>query len=327
MRFERSEQLIHLALMMQSSASGVGLKEIQDTFEVGRRTAERMRDAIIRIFPNTDECRRDDNTKAWKIITLKSPEFVEFSADDLAQMKMAIDILSAENLSTYANNLQTIWLKMKSTAKTTSLSRIETDLEAILEAEGYAMRPLPKPKISPPILMGIRESIKACQKIRIIYHSRLKSETTERLIHPYGLLYGMRHYLIAWCEASNGLRAFSLSNIKELTVSNESFIRDPDFNLRQHAARSFGAYQEEPFKVIWKFSANVAEDVKENHFHPTQTIEPQEDGSVIVTFIAGGSKEMCWHLLTWEGEVEIIEPQALKEEYKNMVRKIYGQIS
>ena len=45
MRLEKSEQLLKLALMMQSSTEGVGLQEIQEEFEVGRRTAERMRDA------------------------------------------------------------------------------------------------------------------------------------------------------------------------------------------------------------------------------------------------------------------------------------------
>ncbi len=67
MRLEKSEQLLHLAMMMQGSTEGVGLANIQEEFEVGRRTAERMRDAIFRLFPQIEEIRQDDKTKRWRI--------------------------------------------------------------------------------------------------------------------------------------------------------------------------------------------------------------------------------------------------------------------
>ena len=40
MRFEKSEQLLHLAMLMQVSTEGVCLNDIQEEFGVGRRTAE-----------------------------------------------------------------------------------------------------------------------------------------------------------------------------------------------------------------------------------------------------------------------------------------------
>jgi predicted DNA-binding transcriptional regulator YafY len=32
---------------------------------------------------------------------------------------------------------------------------------------------------------------------------------------------------------------------------------------------------------------------------------------VLVEFTAGGLREMCWHLFTWGGEVEIVRPKRL----------------
>lgn len=65
MRFEKAEQLLQLAEMMQGSSEGIGLADIQERFDVGRRTAERMRDAVIRIFPNVEERVQEDKIKRW----------------------------------------------------------------------------------------------------------------------------------------------------------------------------------------------------------------------------------------------------------------------
>lgn len=327
MRFEKSEQLLHLAMMMQGSTEGVALADIQQEFEVGRRTAERMRDAISRLFPQLEEIRQDDKTKRWRIPSGSLSGVLQLNAEDLAEIQTAVDMMKKENMGIHAENLNRTWLKLKGLMRREAVNRIETDLEALLEAEGHAMRPGPKPKINPQVLYVLREAIKAFRKVRITYHSRFKGDVTERVVCPYGFVYGVRHYLIAWCDEANSLRTFSLSNIQEITLLPDSYCKDPDFDLKTYAERSFGVYQEEPCKVVWKFTSNVADEVREHHFHPSQEIKEQPDGSIIVTFTAGGWKEMCWYLMTWEGEVEVLEPESLKKSYAEMVGKIMKGIA
>jgi predicted DNA-binding transcriptional regulator YafY len=43
-------------------------------------------------------------------------------------------------------------------------------------------------------------------------------------------------------------------------------------------------------------------------------LEETADGSLIVHFRAGGLREMCWHVFTWGGTIEILEPVELKDE-------------
>ncbi|WP_353144428.1 hypothetical protein [Paracoccus sp. (in: a-proteobacteria)] len=52
MRHSRQEDLLRLAVMMQGSVEGVSVSDIGQTFGVSRRMAERMRDAVLRAFPN-----------------------------------------------------------------------------------------------------------------------------------------------------------------------------------------------------------------------------------------------------------------------------------
>ena len=47
-------------------------------------------------------------------------------------------------------------------------------------------------------------------------------------------------------------------------------------------------------------------------WHPTQTIEDQADGSVVVRFRASGMRELAWHLFTWGEQATILEPDRLK---------------
>ena len=47
-------------------------------------------------------------------------------------------------------------------------------------------------------------------------------------------------------------------------------------------------------------------------WHPTQTIEDQADGSVVVRFRASGMRELAWHLFTWGEQATILETERLK---------------
>lgn len=326
MRLEKSEQLLKLALMMQASTEGIGLQDIQEEFEVGRRTAERMRDALLSLFPHVEELRADGKTKRWRLPSGAIAGLIQISAEDLAEMKTAIQLLRKDGLTHHAENLDKLWLKIKGRLKPETAASIETDLEALLEAEGHAMRPGPRPRINAHVLYILREAIKGFCKVKLTYYGRVKGTTTTRIVHPYGFVYGLRHYLIAWCEQAKALRSFSLPNIVDVSLTDVPYRKDPSFSLKEYAERSFGVFQEEPYDVVWRFSPAVAEAVSEQHFHPNQVIEPQKDGSIIVKFKAGGFKEMCWYLMTWEGYAEILEPAHLRKAYEDMITTLKSSL-
>lgn len=67
MRFTKAESLLRLAIWLQTSHVGVGLRDIEEEFGVSRRTAERMRDAISRLLPDLVELKSYDGKKRWRI--------------------------------------------------------------------------------------------------------------------------------------------------------------------------------------------------------------------------------------------------------------------
>jgi predicted DNA-binding transcriptional regulator YafY len=316
MRFEKADNLLQLALEMQAARGGLSLQNIEQRFSVGRRTAMRMRDAILRNFPQAEEVPTNERTKRWRLPSGVLDRLVNFSADELAALEAATDLLRAENRADQVRELETLSSKVRALMRPEVARRVEPDLDALLEAEGLAMRPGPRPRISVSVTECLRQAIKACSKVRLRYRNRRDGRINRRLVHPYGFLHGHRHYLVAWHEhpKANVFSIFSLPNIEEAELLDEPFERAPNFSLDEFAERSFGLFQEEPFDVVWRFTPEAAGDAANFQFHPSQIVTNQPDGSLIVRFHAGGSLEMAWHLYTWGDKVEVLEPAWLAEQ-------------
>ena len=315
MRYEKAEKLLLLALDMQASRGGLSLDDIQERFGGSRRTAMRMRDAILRIFPHADEVPTDEKKKRWRIPPGTMDRLIGCSADELADLETAIKVLRREHMADQANALEGLSAKIKAVLRPEIARRVEPDLAALLEAENLALRPGPKPKSRMTVLDDLRQAILGFRVVRIKYYTRYKDSVSQRKVHPYGFLYGHRHYLVAnnLRKGEEGIRMFSLPNISKVEVMEEHFVRDEKFDLEDFAKQSFGIFHEDPFDVVWKFSPRSAKDAKDFVFHPDQKIQQQNDGSLIVRFRAGGALEMCWYLFSWGKDVKVLEPKHLAD--------------
>jgi predicted DNA-binding transcriptional regulator YafY len=317
-RYEKAEIVLRIALDMQASVVGISLEQIQHNYSdmpLSRRTAERLRDAVERLFPQVELANPGEIPKRWRLPGGAVNALADLTANELADLGTAISLLRRDNMGAQAANAERGLAKVRALVKRPVMARIEPDLEALTEAEGLAMHPGPRPKIDTAVVGILREAIITRRKVRLHYLYRGSGKRGYQVVHPYGFLYGNRHYLVAWSEIRQVLdfRNFSLSNIERAEMLDESFLRDASFSLRRYAERSFGVYQEEPVDVVWKFATRAAADAREYLFHPTQALEPQPDGSLIVRFRAGGLREMAWHLITWGDDVTVLAPPQLAD--------------
>lgn len=315
MRYEKADNLLQLALEMQATRTGLSLSDIEEKYGIGRRTAQRMRDAIMRNFPQAEELVDDGRIKRWRIPSGVLNRLVSFEAEELADLDLAARSFRQDNMEDRAARLEGLSIKLSALMEPGAARRVEPDLEVLLEAEGLAMRPGPRPRISTYVVEDLREAIMACRQVKLHYRNRRNRRLNERLVHPYGFLLGHRHYLVAWHDhpKANKFALFSLPNIEKVEVQEESFTRNSDFSLQEFAERSFGLFQEPPQEVVWRFKPDAAANAAEFNFHPSQSVKKEKDGSLTVSFEAGGLLEMAWHLYTWGDQVEVIEPVELKD--------------
>lgn len=66
-----------------------------------------------------------------------------------------------------------------------------------------------------------------------------------------------------------------------------------------------------------EFDKDIAKNVLNYHFHPTQKVKQFENGNVQVKFCASGEYAICHKLFKWGTSVKIKKPVELREYYKN----------
>ncbi len=272
---------------------------------------------------NVDEAR----IKRWHIPSAINGRHLALTPDELATLDMAAKAFNGRGLRLQAKALRSLCGKIKSFQKCEASRRIEPDLEALIEAEGLAARPGPRPKIKVEHLHALREAIKACQIVEILYRGKGKPKAEVKRVAPYGFLYGHRHYLVGGGTEKGREAAryhFTLSQIEDVTITGDTFRRDLSFNLQSYPEESFGIWKEKPVEVVWKFTPRAAEAARDFVFHPSQKITDGKDGSMTVRFKAGGLLEMAWHLYMWGDQVKVVKPAALRKMVKGYTRKWDG---
>ena len=316
--YGRIEDLLRLALSMQGSRTGLSLADISAEFGVSRSTAERMRDAVLRAFPQAELAPGSERIKRWRIPDALLNRLVDVDASELEELRLAADQLRREGLDARARIIDGIRAKLSALMTPVSQSRVAPDLEALIEAEGHAARPGPHPAMAEGVLATMRQALLECRVLHARYRRRIGGRLSAVELEPHGLLFGHRHYLVAFPAGAAGRvpKLYALGNLSSPELSSDFFQRRPDFDLRAYAAQSFGVFQEPATDVVWRFEPDLAADALDHHFHPTERKIRLEDGRVEVHFRAGGLLEMCWHLFTWGEGVEVVAPSALRERYQ-----------
>jgi predicted DNA-binding transcriptional regulator YafY len=306
MRYARQEDLQKMALMMQGSAEGISLADIEREFDVSRRTAERMRDAVRNAYPQIEELSGESGRKYWRFPPGSLGRMVEPTLDELTAGHRAAAIARREGDEVTADALERLLVKVQAMFREDRRRTIAADLEAQLMADGVAFRPGPRETIAHEILSTLREAILAGVMISVDHRARGTAKLSRNTrLGPIAMLFGQgRQYLLAWSEYQDDLRMFSLAGFERISLESKVYQCPEGFDLQDWLSESFGIWREQPQDVEWRFLPEVADEAAGYVFHPKQQTERLEDGSLMVRFRAGGRKEMEWYLARWGDQVE-----------------------
>lgn len=76
-RYSRVSDAIELMIWMLETPQGITLKQIQERFNVSRRTAERLRNSLLNALPQIDELNYfQSNEKHWGFVDYSIPQLV-----------------------------------------------------------------------------------------------------------------------------------------------------------------------------------------------------------------------------------------------------------
>lgn len=113
MRFEKADGLLRLAMELQARRQGMTIEDIQSHFSVSRSTAVRMKSALEGAFPVQEVAPLDDRRKRWRIAPGTLDRLAGCTADELADLEMAVELLRRENRREEATRLAGLGAKLK----------------------------------------------------------------------------------------------------------------------------------------------------------------------------------------------------------------------
>ena len=310
MRHEKTEKILMLARILASSAEGLTLDEMAREVGESRRTVERMRDVLQRVFPQL-EAVPDGATKRFCIPRGVDSFMQNPTTDELLELGKAIDGLKRDGAKVRARTLTALDTKIRA-AMRSGMRKVGPDLEALLHAELIAVQAGPRPVEDDHVFRTIRAAVLSMKALRFIYDGGSRPGA-RRDVAPYGLIFGRTNYLIAADLGTTKPKHWRLDRIREIEYLDRDVTVPADFKLTEFASGSFGIFHTDPEDVVLHVLPHGMEEFKNWRFHPNQTVEQLSDGGALVRFRASGILELAQHLFVWGDKIEIVEPVSLRE--------------
>ena len=165
-----------------------------------------------------------------------------------------------------------------------------------------------------PLMEQITQAIMDRQTMEIDYHSFSRRKVQARKIDPYRLWYqeGDLH-LIAYCHLRQKTLVFALERIRAARPTSQTFILPEGFHFEEYIKDSFGLIRGEPVRVQILFSPHQAPWIAERIWHPSQKMQYQLDGSLLMSLEVTDALELKRWILGFGQEAEVLEPRGLRE--------------
>jgi predicted DNA-binding transcriptional regulator YafY len=162
------------------------------------------------------------------------------------------------------------------------------------------------------------------RKVLIRYRAA-SGELTERVICPYFLEVSRSEpasYVIAYDDLRSALRTFKLERVADAQLLDMTYSIPDDFDPYAHLAAAWGVIDEVEVEVRLHFSPVVAPRVRESVWHHSQRLDDTADGGCELAMRVGGIKEIRSWVLSWGADVEVLAPEALRDEVADHARRM-----
>jgi predicted DNA-binding transcriptional regulator YafY len=294
------------------------LRNLMEKFELSRRQAAREIENMRLFFNAPVEYSQEEMGYYY------SDQAFEFPSAMISEEEL-ISLIIAKRLS----------VTIPDQRRKNQLSRFFENLSASFDLDVAALETRISLKnsryyrVNPEIFDTVLKGLNQGKKLDILYHSVYRKDDTRRIIDPlHMVLYMGNWHIIAYCESKKGIRDFALSRIREVTALDQK-VEDSlkEINIKEQMDRSYGIFFDGPqSRVVLRFNAAVSDYVGEQEWFPGQSIEEDEEsGDLLLTFLVNDFREVGREIMQFGADVEVIEPQALrdiiKEKVKNLVKK------
>lgn len=317
------ERLAHLEQILLESPNGLKRAELARRLDVHKSTISRYIDELSRMVHLTE-----DDQKRFSIDRDRYFNNVTLSIHEVLSLYLASCLIS-ERSDRHNPHIASALRKIGYSVTDYSEALKKGIIENALRMEtGPVMK-------DPAYIHHLEVLTRAWSEgtlTSVTHYSRNRGEDVEYTlgilnIHPYAA--GFSIHIMGYSIEESQLRTLRLDRIKDVTLLEEPFDQTMAPSLKEKLKEAWGIWysNDPPVKVVLRFSPRVAYRIKETIWHPGQSLEEEETGSVIWRGKIAAPKEMYPWIRGWGRDVEILEPQSLREEFAGEIealREMYG---
>jgi len=177
------------------------------------------------------------------------------------------------------------------------------------------------------MLRTLNRAIAEHRVVEIEYAATGKPASS-REIEPYGLaVYQNSIYVVAAAveieDPEQRLRHWKLDRFRHATALDRWFRPDPNVDLSEHLSRSIGIFSSDtPVPVTIRLGESATAWVREDPWHPEQTIEPGPAGGSVLTVPASHPRELIPKVLSLGSDAEVVAPDSFRAAVAEVIASL-----
>ena len=174
-------------------------------------------------------------------------------------------------------------------------------------------------------LYGLIHAIKNSKCISFNYSKFWDDYTTKRTIEPYALKeFSNRWYVMGKDLKDGAIKTFALDRLSDFQILNTAFVYPTNFNIEKHFEFCFGIISpndEKPQKITLSFDAHQGKYIKTLPLHSTQRIIKDTKDELQIELTLCITHDFIMEILSYGDTVEVLGPQRLIDEIKQIVKR------
>jgi proteasome accessory factor C len=158
-------------------------------------------------------------------------------------------------------------------------------------------------------LTTLRRAFRAGHKVRLRYRKAGEESSSDRVTCPFAIVSANGSwYVIAHCQASEGVRIFRLDRIESAEEIEEEFTVPAGFSLSEMLESGRAWMGEPPATLRVRYSPRIARWIAEREGR-----ELDADGSVTIEHPLADPEWAVRHVLQYGPEAEVLSPPSVRE--------------
>ena len=153
--------------------------------------------------------------------------------------------------------------------------------------------------------------------LSIRYHRPGGPPEDPRTVRPYGFVLSGRDWMMLAEDQGDGVvKTFYLSRVESAALTQLRYTIPKSFDANVFFRDTFGLFVGggRPFRFRVRFSRELADEIREQHWHPDQKIETTREGEVILELPARSIQEARRFVLTYGTDAEALSPPELVQD-------------